>query len=274
MNIFDYLDYRLFLKEFYEERKKTKSFFSYRYMGNKVGMDPGYLVRVMQGRLHIAEASIDKFCALCKLNEKEAAYFSAMVNFAKAKSERQIKLYFEKLLSLKDVKARRIEESQYEFYQKWYYSAVRALIGFCGFRGNYKELAERLSPPISAWDAKKAVRLLERLKLVKKNARGVYEITDTTITTGKEWRSIAVREFQGQTIDLARESLERHAKEIRDISTVTVAVASDDLPEIRERISEFRNSILGLAAENPSPNCVYQLNIQLIPLSKVERIAP
>jgi len=146
MNIFDYLDYRLFLKEFYEERKKTKSFFSYRYMGNKVGMDPGYLVRVMQGRLHIAEASIDKFCALCKLNEKEAAYFSAMVNFAKAKSERQIKLYFEKAPFPQGRQGAADRRIQYEFYQKWYYSAVRALIGFCGFPRQLQRTCRAVEP--------------------------------------------------------------------------------------------------------------------------------
>jgi uncharacterized protein (TIGR02147 family) len=273
MNVFEYLDYRLFLKEFYEERKKENSFFSYRFIGQKVGMDPGYLVKVLQGRYHIAEASIEKFASLCKLNEKEGAYFSALVSFGKAKSERQIKVYFEKLLSLKNVKARHIEASQYEFYQKWCYSAVRALVGFCGFRGDYKELAERLSPPISVWDAKKAIGLLERLNLIRKD-RGTYTLTDAVITTGKEWKSIAVREFQRQTIDLARESLDRHAKEIRDISTVTIAIASNDLAEIKERIQEFRNTILGVAADNQNPDCVYQLNVQLIPLTKVERKAP
>ncbi len=274
MNIFDYLDYRLFLKEFYEETKKANSYFSYRYMGAKVGVDPGYLVRVLQGRLHIADKSIDKFALLCKFNEKESAYFATLVNFGKAKSERQIKILFEKLLSLKNVKTRRIEESQYEFYQKWYYSAIRALVGIGAFRGDYKELADRLSPPVSVWDAKRAVKLLERLKLIRKNPGGAWTLADVTITTGREWKSIAVREFQRQTMDLARESLDRHTKDLRDISTVTVAIGSDDLPEIKERISEFRNSILGLAAENPRPDCVYQLNVQLVPLAKPERNAP
>jgi uncharacterized protein (TIGR02147 family) len=269
MTVFDYLDYRLFLKEFYEARKKVNAYFSYRFMGSKVGMDPGYLVKVLQGKYHIAESSIEKFAALCRFSDKESAYFSTLVSFGKAKSQRQVELYFEKLLSLKNVKARRIETDQYEFYRRWYYSAVRALIGFCGFRGNFKALAERLSPPISVREAKGAVHLLERLNFIRKDAKGVYELTDAVITTGREWKSIAVREFQRQTIDLARESLERHAKDIRDISTVTVAVAAADLPEIKERISEFRNAILSLAAENPAPDCVYQLNVQLVPLTEI-----
>jgi uncharacterized protein (TIGR02147 family) len=274
MNIFDYLDYRLYLKEFYEDRKKANSFFSYRYMGAKVGMDPGYLVKVIQGKYHIAESSVAKFTALCKLDEKESAYFSAMVSFAKAKSETQTKLNFEKLLSLKNVKSARLEAHQYEFYKQWHYSAVRALLGWYNFSGNYRDLGRKLSPAISAKEAKQAVRLLEKLDLIRKNKNGRYELTNTVITTGKDWKSIAVREFQLQTMDRARESLTRHEKELRDISTVTISVAFSEIEEIKARIGELRSSILNLASENPNPDSVYQLNIQLVPLTTIIRNKP
>ncbi len=48
LSIFDYLDYRIFLKDFYEKKKNENSFYSYRYMGNKVGVDPGNIVKIFQ----------------------------------------------------------------------------------------------------------------------------------------------------------------------------------------------------------------------------------
>jgi uncharacterized protein (TIGR02147 family) len=274
MNIFNYFDYRLFLKDFYEEKKKENSFFSYRYMGSKIGIDAGYLVKVLQGKYHIAESSIKKIAEFLKLNDKETEYFATMVNFAKAKSERQTKIYFEKLLSLKNIKSVPLEEYQYEFYKKWYYTAIRSLIGWYDFDGDYKKLGQKLSPPISAKEAKEAVKLLEKLDLIRKSSNGKYELTNNVITTGKEWKSIAVKEFQLQTIELAKESLERHPKDIRDISTVTVSVCFNDIPEIKERIAELRNSILSLASESQNPDCVYQLNIQLVPLTNIQRNKP
>ena len=271
MNIYDYFDYHKYLKDYYEYRKKDNPFFSYRYIARRVALDPGYLVKVLQGKHNIAQRTIEKFITLCKLDKKEAEYFESMVHFAKAKSDKQVKLYFEKLLSFKKVKFKKIEPYQYEFYQKWYYSAIRSLLDYYPFTGNYRELASQLSPSISVKEAKEAVKLLERLNLIVKNKEGRYTLTDTIITTGDEWRSIAIRQFQKETMQLAEESLERHHKDIRDISTVTVAISRDDLEEIKERTREFRASILKLAEESPEPDSVYQLNIQLIPLTEVKK---
>lgn len=271
MNIYEYFDYRKYLKDYYEFRKKDHPFFSYRYIARRVNLDPGYLVKVLQGKYNIAQRTIEKFIILCKLDGKEAEYFETMVHFAKAKSEKQIKLYFEKLLAFKKVKFKRIEPYQYEFYQKWYYSAMRSLLDFYKFTGDYRALASQLSPPITVKEAKNAVKLLEKLAIIKKNKDGGYSLTNTIITTGDAWRSIAIRQFQKDTIQLAKESLERHQKDIRDISTVTMAIALDDLEDVRDLAQEFRASVLKLAEESQKPNSVYQLNIQLIPLTEIKK---
>ncbi len=271
MNIFDYFDYRKYLKDYYENKKKQNFFFSYRYVGKKVELDPGYLVKVLQGKHHIAQKTISKFIKLCKMDENEGEYFENLVYFGKAKSEKQIKLYFEKLLSLKDAKTIKTEPNQYEYYQKWYYSAIRSLIGCIGFKGDYKSLAEKLSPKISVKETKKAIKLLEKLKFVKKQKDNTYTLTDTLITTGDEWHSIAIRQFQRETIHLAEESLTRHPKDIRDISTVTMGIHHEDLEEIKELLKEFRSSVMKFTEKSQNPDSVYQLNIQLIPLTAIKR---
>ncbi|MBN1980373.1 MAG: TIGR02147 family protein [Chitinivibrionales bacterium] len=268
MTIYDYFDYRAYLKDFYNEQKKKSSFFSYRYMAGKVELDPGYLVKVLHGKHHIAQKSIEKFIKLCKLAKKEGLYFETLVYFAKAKTDSEAKLYFEKLLSFKDVAAKKIEPYQYEFYQKWYYSAVRALIGYFPFRDDYATLAEQLNPPITVKEAREAITLLERLSFIKKNDDGIYTLTETLITTGSSWQSLAIRQFQRCTMNLAIESLDRHNPSIRDISTVTMAVASEQLSEIKELVKSFRSSLLKYAEDCPKPNRVYQLNIQIIPLTE------
>src|SRR4051812_15317774 len=99
-SVFEYLDYRVYLKDFYDEKKGLQSFFSYRLFGNKVGVDPSYLAKVFLKCRHIADESIGSFIAFCGLKDKEAEYFEAMVYFIKAKSHKQSKLYFEKLLAI------------------------------------------------------------------------------------------------------------------------------------------------------------------------------
>lgn len=267
IEIYEYLDYRGYLKDYYEARKKENDAYSYRFVGAKVGLDPGYVLRVMRGKYHLSEKSISAFEKLCKLTGRQAEYFRTLVHFGKCKSEDQKRFYLEKLIHLRSTGSRKVEAAQYEFYQKWYYAAVRSLIGFYPFKDDYQALAEKLSPPITVPEARSAVALLERLNFIRKGPGGFYEITDTLITTGKDWRSHAVKAFQAETMRLAGESLARHGKDRRDISTATVAVAAKDLDAFRERIREFRESVLNLAARSPEADTVYQFNVQWFPLS-------
>jgi uncharacterized protein (TIGR02147 family) len=268
ISVFDYLDYRQFLRDFYNQQKKTNTFFSYRYIGNKVGMDSSFLIKVLQGHLHVAEDRIEKFHKICNFNDKEAQYFEALVHFNKAKSEKESKLYFEKMLSINKAKSDKIVESQYEFFQKWYYSAVWALLDGAPFKGDIKDLGNMLTPAIGLKEARSAIKLLEDLKLIVQDPDGAYRAVGLNLTTGKEWRSVAIMQYQREMIKLAEESLERFRKDERDISTLTVNIPESAIPEIRDLTGEFRESLKKLVNSYTETDRVYQMNIQMFPLTQ------
>jgi uncharacterized protein (TIGR02147 family) len=270
-SVFEYLDYRDFLKDFYEEKKSQHSFFSYRLFGAKIGIDPSYLAKVIIKNRNISNDAIDAIAVFCGLKQREADYFETLVHFVKAKSLKESKLLFEKLLSLKNASAKPLLENQYAFYQKWYHSALRSLLEFYDFNGDYKALALQLSPPISAKEAKESIQLLEKLNLIKKDMNGRYRMTEVAITTGSQWNSLAIATFQEETIRLSMGSIALHPKKHRDISTVTMNINEENFEEIREKINEFRSSIIKFVHEQQSADRVVQLNIQLFPLSKMER---
>jgi uncharacterized protein (TIGR02147 family) len=224
---------------------------------------------VLQGHLHIADDRIEKFNKICAFNDKEAAYFEALVHFNKAKTEKESKLYFEKMLSINTAKSDKLGENQYEFFQKWYYSAVWAALDCRPFQGDPKDLGAILTPPIGAKEAKAALKLLEDLKLIEHDATtGIYKAVGLNLTTGKEWRSVAIMQYQREMIKLAEESLERFKKEERDVSTLTMNIPEAAMPEIRELASEFRESLKKLVNGYSEYDRVYQLNIQMFPLTK------
>jgi uncharacterized protein (TIGR02147 family) len=272
LSIFEYLDYREFLRDFYREQKQKHFFFSFRFLSQKTKIDPAHIARVFQCKRHLSEKSLAPFIALCKFNDEEKRYFDQLVAFNMARTERQARQAFEALLSLSSVKSLTLRPEQYGFYTKWYYTAVRALIAMRSFTDkDCSRIAQTLSPPITASQAREAVKLLLKLGLVRKGPDGILGVTDAHITTGAQWRSLAVNAFQAETLRLARESLDRHEKELRDISTVTIGIKRDRMDEIRQRIAEFRKSIIHCAEEDQEPDDVYQLNIQLFPLTDTSR---
>jgi uncharacterized protein (TIGR02147 family) len=269
LNIFDYLNYQSFMKDYYEARKRQNSFFSYRFMGKVLGMDPGFLVKVIQGKILLPERAISSVAKLCKLAEKEAEYFEALVHYGRAKTPDDIKSRFDKLIALRGMESRPLEPNQYDYYKKWYNGAIRALLTFWDFHGDFEALAAKVHPPISVDEARESVELLEKTGIISRNPGGRYEVLGPPITTGEKWQSTAIRNYQQESIELALQSLVKDPKAIRDISTVTVAVRFSDLEEIKARIKELRQSIMHMMTDSGEPDCVYQLNFQVFPMTDV-----
>ena len=267
VTVFDYLDYREFLRDYYKERKREKPFFSYRFIGNRVGMDSSYVIKVLQGSLHISSKKITSFIKLLDLGEAEAAYFETLVQFCKAKTEPERKLCFDKLFSVSTVKAQRFEAHQYEFFQKWYYSAIWSLIDCRDFSGDFGWLARQCMPPITIRDAKRGVRVLEKLGLIVRGKNGKYHTTSLNLTTGQKWYSRAIEAYQAEMIRRAAGSLELFQKKERDISTLTMSVNEKTLAEIQELIRQFRSSLIKLVNSCDGHDRVFQLNVQFFPLS-------
>jgi uncharacterized protein (TIGR02147 family) len=269
--LFEYLDYREFLRDYFEEKRRSTSFFSYRYIGRKIDLDPSNIVKIILGKRHLSKKGIKKLITFLKLSGRRADYFETLVQFNKSKDEKKGKELFERLLTIKNVLTTKVSSNRYQFYKKWYYTAVAALLYYYDFRGDYKTLAEQLDPPISVKQAKESIKLLEDLDFIRKDDTGKYVLTNTMITTGKEWRSIAIKSFQEETLKLALNSLHNHPKIKRDISTLSITVSKDDLEQIKDITREYRESILKIVDESENPDRVYQLNIQLFPLTGIKR---
>jgi uncharacterized protein (TIGR02147 family) len=265
----DYLEYRDFLRDLYNDKKSVKPYFSYRFIAKKLSIDPSHVVKIFQKQRHISVKLIEGCIELAELKGREAEYFATLVHFNKTKTDSECKLHFQKLLALKDkdVRAFTLEKGQYEFFQNWYYSAILTLLEFYPFRNDYAALSKKLNPPITESQAKKAVALLRKLKLIKKQPDGTFGLTSTMVTTGEQWRSLAISSFQEETMRLALESLHRIPREDRNISTVTVTLSKNDLDEANEILKECRTALLKLAENQKNPERVYQINMQLFPVT-------
>ncbi len=271
LDLYSYDDYRLFLKQYQEERRSKHAWYSTRYMASKIGIDPGYFVKILQGKAPLPERFVEPLCELLGFPKKEQAYFLELVAFSRAKSAKQIEESYQKLLAMRDVELHTLEHDQYEYYSHWHHTAIRAISEILDFREDYARLGKSLSPPISAKMANASVELLARLGLLVKNELGSWCPAQQFITSGAQWKSLAVRAFQQEMFRLAMESLDRHAPSMRDMSTVTITLKEKDIPEVQARVAQFRKELLQWIGEQKDEDMVVQVNLQVFPLSLPRR---
>lgn len=267
-SIYSYIDYREWLNDLFAEKKRDTPHFSYRLFGSKVNLDPSFLAKVLSGKRDLSTKSVESIAGYFSLTEGEASYFQTLLTFAKAKKESDKQIIFDELMVLRRTESRVIVADQYEFYTKWYYSALRNLLQIYRFDGeDFRKLGKQLSPAISALQARTAIELLEKLSLIEIGEEGFYQLTQLAVSTGTKWDSLAIRKYHQNNIDLGREAIDRFPKDIRDISGVTMNIGKDDLPKIREMITKFRQDLIQYVNRDATPEQVYHLNLQFFPFS-------
>jgi uncharacterized protein (TIGR02147 family) len=270
--IFEYTDYRLFLRDFYEHAKRNKPYFSFRFIASRVDINPGFIFRLMSGRVHLGLKKIAAFADLLELDGKERDYFFELVRLGRTKREEDIKESLKRLQSIRGIQFTTIADDQLEFFGKWHHMAMRSLLSIYPFDGkNYRRLGGMMVPSLTADETRESVDLLMRLGLVRRNLSGIYEVADTFLSSTEKWSSVAIHAYQRTSIDLSRRALEKLPKDERDVSTVTFTCSKKHLETLRERLAEIRQEMLMLSKDCPDEDCVMQLNLQLFPAAKVKK---
>lgn len=270
----DFMEYREYLRAVYEERKSAQQFFSYRFMAGKIGVDPGYLVKVLQGKRHLSDYSVDYAANLCGLVGQEREYFLELVRFAKAKGEASIKAGFDRLMTLKGVATNKLDAQYAAFWSDWRHHAIRSLLGIVRCKEDYDALGAMLAPPISGKEARDSVEFLADLGMARRGPDGFWQIVDRFVSAGRQVPSGSLKPFLLDTLRLAGESLEGHPSSMRSLSTLTVALSRDKFEALRDRMREFRQEILRIAQSEESADTVYQLNMQLFPIAVAPQNEP
>lgn len=274
INIYEYLDYRKFLLDFYELEKSLDSTFSYRVFATAVDMDASLLLKILQGKRHLSSKSLQSFIDFFKFKEGKAEYFRQLVAYGKAKVDEDVRTLFESLQKMRPAACRELDEARYRYFQQWFYPMVRsALDVFC-----YKDESDGAAlglcciPKLTAAQVNAAVTALLQLELAERSPDGRVVPTEGHVKTKERWHSACISNYQSSIAELAKNSIENTPKEERDISTLTMALDSSQIQKIREILADARKSIVKVVNAMPSDVCdsVYQLNFQLFPMMKKE----
>ena len=268
--VFEYDNYRAYLRDLYAFYKKTKPHFSYRYFSQKAGFrSPNFLKLVIEGKRNLSPESIERFTSALKLNKKETEFFRILVHLNQARTIGEKKLYAEKLMQFRSFRyIHPLRQDQYRYYAEWYNVPIRELTILPEFSEDPGWIARSLLPPISPQQAQKALDLLLQLGLLERDESGRLVQADAFISTGNEVTSTSVANYHRAMIHKGSEALDRFPGPDRDISSVTMALSERSFQEIKSLIQRFRKELLAIADQDRHPEGVYQINFQLFPLAR------
>jgi len=269
LNLYEYLDYRAFLRDAYQELKQRQPGFSYRWFAQHAGMtSPNFLKLVIEGKRNLTAKSGDQFAKAFGLSTREAGFFRDLVAFNQATTPAdKNRLYKAVGKHRKHRAVRRLERATFEYLSRWYYPAIRELVACEGFREDPDWIGQALCPKISATQASKALEVLLAVGVLQRDAAGKLVQGEPLLSTGPEVRSLAVGNFHRQMMERAAASIETVNSKDREISGVTLPLSRKGFEVFKQRIHELRAEILELSAEEKCATRVVQFNFQVFPLA-------
>lgn len=265
-----YADYRQYLRDFYEDRKRRSPGYSYRVFCRKSGIkSPSLFKEVIQGKRNLTKKTIPAFAKGLGLTDTDASFFAQLVAYNQSSTSEEKQNCLERMRGLRrPVKQKVIPLDQREYFAKWYNPVLRESTCIFDWHEDFSVLARSLDPPISTREAHNGVSLLLRLGMIIKKPDGKYIQADQAITTGPEVVSDGVRMLNRHLSTLGVEAIERFSPSNRDISSMVIGMSSRTFSLIKQEILEFRRRIARIVDDENHPDQVYNVNIQFFPTSK------
>ena len=264
--IIEYTDFRKFMRDFYEERKRCSAF-SWREFSKIAGFSsPSYMKVVCDGNSKLSRIGVERTGAAMGLAGFEMDYFRAMVKFGQAEVESKKVAAYEEMLSIAKVyKVRVLEGDLFEFYDTWRNPVLRELAPLMP-GATPGELAKMCYPEVSAQEVQESLTFLTKAGLLKKT-EGKLVQSETSVKGSNDATRLAMRGMHRMMSQLATPALELPVEE-RNFSGVTMGLSRESYSKIENLLDEFRRKIIAVAAEEKNVEQVYRLNLQLFPLTK------
>jgi uncharacterized protein (TIGR02147 family) len=252
----DVVNPQLFLIETLKNAKQRNPMFSLRAFAKQLMVSPAHLSQLLSGKrpmtLRVALKVAEKF-DLTPLERAQLLQLAGNRRSGKQRREAQDFRY--------------LESKEFHLISDWYYFAILSLGELKDNEASAAWIAKRLG--LTFLQAREAYERLKDLGfLVEEN--GKFKQSGTPLHSTRDVASTALRKFHKQHLELAQDRLETVSVEMREYSTMTMAVSRKKMKTAKKMIHEFKTKLCQYL-ESEAVDDVYTLAIQLFPLTNINQ---
>ena len=268
-DVLKYTNYRVYLRDYYEFKKKTVPAFSLRFFAEKAGLSShAHLKLTIDGKRNITKNTVVKLIHGLGLENQRAAYFESLVFFNQAQTDADKQVYYAQLLKASPrSKLHKMDKAQFRIFREWHHSVILEMVALKDFRPIPDWISKRLRGLVTPAQVTESLKLLVELGLLVKTANG-FRQRDPLITTDDEVQDLMVKMYHLQMLKLSAGMLSDLPGAQRDISALTFSIRREDFPNLKKHLQLMRKELLDFSAKSGEAEDVVQVNIQLYPLTR------
>ena len=270
-DIFAYLDYLVYLADWFAWMKLRYPQYSYRRFAWRANRtSPSMPGKVLAGQRNLTPASTQSFLKALALEPAEAMFFEDLVALNQAETPKLRAAAWEQVrATVRFRSARVIEGDSVKYLLHWYIPAIREFAACARFRAEPAWLASQLRPRITAAQAAEALDVLFALGFLERGPDGKVVQAGGALVTPHEFASMAAVHYHQGMLERAVAALSDTPKAERHFLGVTAAIPAALVPVLKRDLDHIQERLLerydGLAADR---EVVYQINLNIFPLTE------
>jgi uncharacterized protein (TIGR02147 family) len=304
--IYDFLNYRDYLKKIHEHHKKSNKLnidLSYDNMAKASQYSKSAFSLIINGKRSFDPKRAKDLANLIGLKGHEITYFELMIEYGyfnenkkSNDSSNQAKKdeIFKKMSSIKGFIDGARKVTNMEYYTNWHYTVIRELALNKNFDGSSDWFLRQLrfnvvdinkdkekDKNLQEKKIKEAINFLKEKNILTVNEN--EKITSTTDTLKPDWGQAGDNDMQRQFVDVyrnwfsqmldcAKTSIYKVPSSERHLESFTVNYTESQKEKVIKAIQEFTNKIHQISQEennNEIDQEVYHIGVQFFPFTKI-----
>lgn len=247
-------EFKTVLQQEFLRRSSQNPSYSLRAFARQLNLSHATVSGLLSGKRKITAATVLKLKDALSLGPSEVAQFlepaTAAVNLPSYKP---------------------LAQDVFAAISEWHFDAILELAQIEDADLSPEGVAEALEIPVLK--ARLAIETLVRLKMLTADETGRLRCQQNYSTNDLDFNftNSAQRRYQRSVLEKSLEALESIPRPERDHTSVTMAIAREDLPQAKELIRRFRQELNALMQnDRVSVNEVYQLQVSFFPLTRMK----
>lgn len=241
-------------------KQRANPHYSLRAYARDLGMHSSTLSAVLKGRRSLPIKNSRYVASRLNLGAKERTLFLESLYKTKTRIDE---------IKIDPVDDRFIlDETHFKVIAEWEHFAVETLLELDDFDATPEAIAQRLD--LTPTRTQVVIHNLLAAGLVRLSESGRLEKVHAHIRTPEDVTNHALRACHREIMDMNKQKLDEIEVELRDFSTMTIAMSLTRIPEVKSVIREFRQKLMALLRDGEKTD-VCQLSIQFYPLTKPQK---
>ena len=241
-------------------KQRNNPHYSLRAYARDIGIHPATLSQIINGKRPLPVKDSENVIKKLNLAPKEKAMFlDSLHRRTSSLSRIKVSEDHDRLL---------LDESYYKIIAEWEHFAVLELFHIREFKRTREDIAQRLDLTLNRADV--VINNLVTCGLMETDNEGRLVKVHSDVKTADDISSQALRESHRETLEIAATKIDNIPVELRDFSSLTLAIDIQKIPDAKRIIREFRQKMMALFSEGERTE-VYEVAIQLFPVTPVKK---